>query len=82
MSSTSGCAGAVHASAAFVVLVDDVAAPVAVAVDVARGVALGAAPGVPAQPAIAVARIVATRSRIAHMIVEETCAWGKTSLKT
>jgi hypothetical protein len=75
----------VHALAAVVVwvaLVAEVAALVAIAVtvDVASGVAPGAA-AVPAHPAMSTARKVGAMSRIAHIITEFERIRGKTSLK-
>ena len=68
MSSTTACAGAVHASAAVVAFVglsdDDVGALVAVTVDVASGDALGVTAVVPAQPAMRIERTVAAASRM------------------
>ena len=85
MSSTSACAGAVHASAAVVACVavaNAVGALLDVTVDVASEVALGAAPVVPAHPAMRIERTVAAMSRIAHIITEFEGVRGKTSLKT
>ena len=73
MISTSACAGAVHASAAVVACVaaaDDVGALLEMTVDVASGVALGAATVVPAHPAMRTERSVAAMIRMRHIITE------------